>query len=306
MISNLRVAFILNGKAGSCDTAEVSKAAKRFAEKNGAIADIHILGAASDLDAVVKGALNEGAQIVAGGGGDGTISAIAAALAGSDIPLGVLPLGTLNHFAKDLKIPLEVNEALKNIFAGTPRHIDVGEVNGRVFINNSSVGLYPRIVQDRDALRRHGYSKWFALMRASIRKVIAYSLVRVSLTTGDGKKLTRSTPFVFVGNNKFEMSGLRLGTRDRLDGGRLWVCLAPEAGRLKLAVLAVLALVGRLRQRDLVVFEVTEVELAIRRKHQKVSTDGEVFLLEAPLHYRCRPGALRVLLPRDETGASPA
>jgi diacylglycerol kinase family enzyme len=304
VIRTKRVAFILNGKAGSCDPAKVSEAAKRVAEKNGALSEVHI-NADSDLHALVKGALKDGAQIVVGGGGDGTISAIAGALIGSDVPLGVLPLGTLNHFAKDLKIPLGLDEALENIFMGAESRIDVGEVNGRVFINNSGVGLYPRVVEERQAIQKHGYPKWLALARATIREVKAHSLVRVSLTTRDGRKFTRVTPFLFVGNNEFKISGLRIGTRERLDDGWLWVCLAPEAGRLQLAAMTVLALAGLLRKRDLESFKATGVELTTWRKHQKVSSDGEVVLLDTPLHYSCRPGALRVIVPLNEAGSAP-
>jgi diacylglycerol kinase family enzyme len=211
--------------------------------------------------------------------------------------LGVLPLGTLNHFAKDLKIPLDLGDSLANLFGGVTRSIDVGEVNGQVFINNSGVGLYPRIVQDREVIQKHGYPKWLALAQAAIRKLWTYSLIRVSLITGDGAKLIRSTPFVFVGNNKFETSGLRIGTRQRLDGGKLWICLAPEAGPLKLAALTAFALVGRLRKGDLVAFEAAEVVVAVERKHQKVSHDGEVSSLESPLKYKCRAKALRVIVP---------
>ena len=119
--------------------------------------------------------------------------------------------------------------------------------------------------------------------------------------TSDGKKLTRSTPFVFVGNNKFEISGLRIGTRERLDEGKLWICLAPDAGRLKLALLATYALVGRSKP-DMVAFEVTDVEVATRRKHQIVSSDGEVFLLDSPLKYKCLPKALKVIVPQEAVG----
>ncbi|MDB5595861.1 MAG: sphingosine kinase [Hyphomicrobiales bacterium] len=296
---HLRVTFILNGKSGSCEIAEVAQALKRVATENGAVATLRILEAGSDIAALVKGALTDGAQVVVAGGGDGTISAVAAALIGSNIPLGVLPLGTLNHFAKDLKIPLGLNDALANVFVGTHHYVDVGEVNGQVFLNNSGIGLYPRLVQDREAIQRHGYPKWVALAQAAIKKLRTYSLIRVSLITGDGKKLTRSTPFVFVGNNKFEISGPQIGSRKRLDGGQLWICLAPEAGRLKLAALAAFALLGRLRERDLVAFEAHEVEVATRRKHQQVSHDGEVSLLDSPLSFRSRPRTLLVIVPTD-------
>lgn len=299
MTPNLGVTFILNSKSGSYDAAEVSKAAKRVAEQNGAVATVCILAAGSDLDTLVKDAIKDGAQIVVGGGGDGTISAIAAALIDSNVPLGILPLGTLNHFAKDLKIPLGLNEALANVFVGAHHYVDVGEVNGQVFINNSGVGLYPRIVQDREAIQKRGYPKWLALAQATIGKLMTFSLIRMSLVTGDGQKVIRFTPFVFVGNNKFEISGLRMGTRERLDGGLLWICLAPEAGRLKLAALAAFAIFGCLRERDLVAFEAIEVEVATRRERQEVSHDGEVSLLDNPLNYRSRPRALRVIVPSD-------
>lgn len=276
------------------------------AAQNGAVASIEVLDAGTKVDELVKRALRDGAEIVVAGGGDGTISAVAAALAGSDVPLGVLPLGTLNHFAKDLEIPLALGEAMANIFEGAPLRVDVGEVNGRVFINNSGIGLYPQIVQSREAIQKHGYPKWLALARAAIRKLRAYSMVRVSLTTRDGRKLDRFTPFLFIGNNRFEISGLRAGTRKRLDAGHLWVCLAPEAGRLELAALATLALFGRLRERDLVAFEAMEVEVATRRKRQHVSLDGEVCLLETPLEYRARPRALLVIVPRNALNATAA
>src|SRR5205085_3689399 len=103
------------------------------------------------------------------GGGDGTQSAIASRLAGTQLVHGVLPLGTLNHFAKDLGIPLQLDEAVRTLAEGRVLEVDVGEVNGRVFINNSSLGLYPEIVRERELQQmRLGKSKWRALASASL------------------------------------------------------------------------------------------------------------------------------------------
>ena len=96
------------------------------------------------------------------------MNAVASRLAGTNKVFGVLPLGTLNHFAKDLNIPLELGAAVDNIVAGAVSRVDVGEVNGRVFLNNSSIGLYPQIVLRRDLQRQHGRPKWIAFISANI------------------------------------------------------------------------------------------------------------------------------------------
>jgi diacylglycerol kinase family enzyme len=121
----------------------VSEAIERIAADHGAEAHIHHLQQGMDIAALVRTALRNGATAVVGGGGDGTISAVASELVGSDVPLGILPLGTLNHFAKTLNLPLTLEEAITNLITGETRDIDVGHVNGRVFLNNSGIGLYP-------------------------------------------------------------------------------------------------------------------------------------------------------------------
>jgi diacylglycerol kinase family enzyme len=108
-------------------------------------------------------------DIVVVGGGDGSVSAAASVLAGSNISLGILPLGTLNHFARDLGLPLELEGAVRLIAAGRVRLVDVGEVNGRVFLNNSSLGIYPHLVAERDRYRRHGPARWLAAVFALCR-----------------------------------------------------------------------------------------------------------------------------------------
>ena len=104
------------------------------------------------------------------GGGDGSIRAVAGVLADSDVPLGVVPLGTLNHFAKDLGIPLKVEDAAATIAAGRTRLVDLAEVNGETFINNSSIGIYPYMVIDRERRRaQHKLTKWMAMVPAFFR-----------------------------------------------------------------------------------------------------------------------------------------
>jgi diacylglycerol kinase family enzyme len=253
---------------------------------------------------LVRRALSNGARAVVAGGGDGTVGSVAGALAGTDRPLGVLPLGTLNHFAKDLGIPLGLEEAARNVCEGREVLVDVGEVNGQVFVNNSSLGLYPRIVRRREKLQeREGSGKWSAFVRASLAMLRRYPFLSVRLDA-DGRRISRKTPFVFVGNNEYQMESLQMGGRRCLDAGRLSLYVAHRTGRLGLLRLALSALFGRLRQaEDFDSLCAREVWVETRRPRRlPVATDGEVTVMTTPLHYRVRPRALRVIVPKEESG----
>jgi diacylglycerol kinase family enzyme len=243
-------------------------------------------------------AVCERSRLVVAGGGDGTVNAVASALVGTAVALGVLPLGTLNHFAKDLHLPLDVAGAVQTIGAGHTVWVDVGEVNGHIFLNNSSLGLYPRIVRHRQHQEeRLGRGKWPALLWATLVFFYRYPFVTLRLCL-DHTELVQRTPFVFIGNNAYQWDLFKLGTRVRLDAGILSLYLAPYAGRLGLLALAVRGVLGRLRRgTDFETLCVPEVVVETRRKRVLVATDGEVRVMETPLHYRIRPGALRVVVP---------
>ncbi len=252
----------------------------------------------SQLTAAAREGVARGERVVVAGGGDGAIGAVAAAVADSPATLGVLPLGTFNHFAKDLGIPLDLREAVRVLLAGRTVSIDAGDVNGRVFVNNASLGVYPRIVEGRRTLRRLGWNKWTAFawaVAASLRRY-PYLSVRVEAA---GARVLRTTPFVFIGNNEYEVEGLRLGARARLDGGELWLYVAPHrASRWALMRLALRAILGRLRQeRDFYAAPSAEIWVETRRKRIRVALDGELTVLESPLHFRVRRQALRVIAP---------
>jgi len=252
----------------------------------------------SELAHLAKRAVAAGAKLVVAAGGDGTVSTVAGALAGSASTLGVLPLGTLNHFARDLGIALDIPAAVVNTLQGRPRLIDAGEVNGRLFLNNSSIGLYPAMVHRRtQQQRRLGRGKWQAMLWAAHTVLGSHPFMDLTLEV-DGVAHRRRTPFVFVGNNVYEMQGFNIGRRARLDAGVLSVYLTQRTDRRRLLGLALRALAGRLKQaRD---FEATTAaRLRIESRHTRllVSTDGEVASFDLPLEYRVRPGALRVVAP---------
>ena len=170
-------------------------------------------------------------------------------------------------------------------------------MNGRVFLNNSSVGLYPQIVREREREQQHGRSKWVAFAHATARVLRRGVTLHVEVQADRGGPRRLDTPFLFVGNNPYQITGLEIGKRARLDCGTLWLCAAPRASRLKLVVLALGALFGRLSPADLTQRDVKEALIRTHRRRVHVATDGEVSLMQTPLHYRIRPAALRVMVP---------
>ena len=225
------------------------------------------------------------------------MSTVGAQLAGSGKVLGVLPLGTLNHFAKDLNIPLEIEAAVENILAGHVVSIDVAEVNGRVFLNNSSIGLYPKMVLRREAQRKYGRSKWLAMISALYQSLRRYGVLHVRITA-DGQRFRRRTPILFVGNNEYQIEGRHLGGRHALNRGRLSLYVLHNTGVWGLLKFTLRALFRRAwRIKDFDALQVREIMVEARRKRLRVALDGEVADIETPLLYRIRSGALRVIVP---------
>ena len=260
-------------------------------------ARIMLLWNRQTMTKIAYDAVCQGCQTVVAAGGDGTVSAVAAALVNTPASLGVLPLGTLNHFARDLRLPLDVEAAIDAIAQGKTAQVDAGEVNGKTFINNSSIGIYPNIVILRDRGRRLGYGKWVAFARATLMvlKRFPFWTVRVKV---DGRSIKQKSPFVFVGNNEYQAQGLEIGRRERIDSGHLFLYLGAHATRSGFIWMAVSALFGHLdKARSLEMVCADEAWVETRHKHIRVSTDGEVARMRSPLHYRVLPQALKVIVP---------
>ena len=231
------------------------------------------------------------------GGGDGTIRTVAGAIVGQRIPLGIIPLGTLNHFAKDLGVPLSLDDAIETIAAGVHRDVDVGEVNGEIFINNSSIGIYPYLVLDRERRRaRRGISKWPAMFLAGLRAIRNLPLQRLRIRAGDWQDAVRS-PCVFIGNNRYDLKGPSFGGRERLDAGELCLCVAEQQSRMALLWLGAKSVIGVVDHRDLRILTLAALEVDSRRKRLLVACAGEIQVMQTPLKYRTRPAALRMLAP---------
>jgi diacylglycerol kinase family enzyme len=294
---------IINGSAGSGhDDEQADNLRTKFAAQ-GFEARVTLAAGGEDMIAAARQALADGLPIVVAGGGDGTINAVASVMAGTGVAFGVLPLGTLNHFAKDVGIPLELDAALATVASAARKTVDVGQVNDRIFLNNSSLGLYPDIVRDREKQQsRLGRGKWLAALWATICALRRYPFLNLRLTLDDGAEHQRRTPFVFIGNNAYTMEGFSIGVRERLDAGKLSLYVAQRPGRLGLLRLGWSALWGRLAQeRDFDVIDAEGIVIETRHKRLRVATDGEVTVMAAPLHYRIRPAALTVIVPEPAT-----
>ena len=227
---------------------------------------------------------------IAVAGGDGTLSSVAGLMAGTKAVFAPLPGGTLNHFTKDLGIPQDMDTAIARLSRAKVRTVDVAEVNGTVFINNSSIGLYPSSLRMRDRFERY-VGKWTAAVVASIRALVRFRTYTVTI---DGE--TFHTPFVFVGNNAYSISGPGGVARTVLTKGVLSVFIARTTSRLALFKIALFALVGKAYLLDeFDKRETARVTIASKRSRLSVSRDGEVVRVAPPLAYASRPGDLRIL-----------
>lgn len=290
--------FILNASAGTNSSSPIApQICELCAAAN---VDVRIVEASSgeEIRSAARDAIRDGADAVVAGGGDGTINTVATELAGSGIPLGILPLGTLNHFAKDLDIPLDMDAAVKVVLEGHTKRVDLGEVNGRPFLNNSSLGLYARIVRLRERHPARGLLKWFVAAWAMLKVLEKNPVLTLRIEAKEDSEVIR-TPLLLVSNNAYRMAGLDAGSRDTLTAGRLSVYVVKGEGRMKLLRLALRIATGQEPDdQDLAVYEVTELTVESDNGHLWIARDGEVERMEGPYNYRIRPEVLKVLVPQ--------
>lgn len=298
------VVVLMNAKAGSgaSEAASLRAEVERALAAAGIDASVRPTAGPKLAEAAAAAAREPAVTMVVAAGGDGTVGATANALAGTSTVLGVLPCGTFNHFARALGMPTDLGAAAEALSNGEAQRVDVAEVNGQVFVNNSVLGAYPSMVAIRDRLRsERGWGKVRAAPVAAWRVLRNLPVHRLDLAS-DGRVLGRHvrTPLLFVGNGVYANEGGGLGDRDSITDGRLGVAVAHAVSRRAIVGLAVRALVtGAEGVDELDQHEVPELVVASRSNHLLVALDGEIRRLSTPLRYRSRPGDLRVLVPAD-------
>ena len=248
------------------------------------------------MDAAVRTVADRPLVVI--GGGDGTLGSAAGILARSGTALGLLPLGTRNHLARQLGIPLDLPGAAKLIARGPQRRIDIARVNDRVFVNNASIGFYPELVERRDDM---ALPKTLAALPAAFAALERMPHHRLRLAM-PGRDKHVVTPMLFVGNNRYMLAAGRIGQRAALDDGVLSVYAVASRRRLALIGFALRTLVGRADpQRDFAAIgDTPALTVTGPRRTIEVALDGEVRTLAVPLDFAIEPQALSVIAPLEQ------
>ena len=251
------------------------------------------------LDDRIADAMASDAETLVAAGGDGTVTALAGAIVDSDKTLAILPMGTANLLARDLNIPLDLEEWLSNLARMEPRHIDVGAVNGQTFLHKVVIGFVPGIAAGRELLRgREGVGAKLGFLRYFFRRLFRSRRLAVEITHADGERQIHRVQAVAVASNAYEEGFARFFSRPRLDAGILTLYILKHLGLRDLFRLSLGFLFGRWRSDEaLQVESVAAVTIRSRKKTLKVMLDGEIVALEPPLAFSIRPGALKVLAP---------
>ena len=302
----MNVTVLVNRGSGTVKRKNLTaESLRELFHKAGTKADVRLIPGGEICDAA-RDAVKAGTGAVVAGGGDGTVRAVASVLVDGEVPLGVLPLGTLNHFASDLKIPTDLEAAARVISGAQVQRLDVGEVNGEIFLNNSSLGFYPPIIQARDQeMRRSRHGKWVSMAIATFKLLPKLRSLHVRISSGDWH-VERKTQALFVGNNEYKLSAFNHSAPRRTeDSGHLYLYLARSRSRLGLVGLALAGLVRDIKRAESVEEQrLPEFKVEVRHKRAiPVAFDGEVSVMRPPLQYRTRPRALPVILPPPEPEA---
>ena len=289
--------LFLNPSAGAkLPVTEVS-AIEAAAEEGGL--EVYRLGRNVDCSAVIRERMQMGRNLFVAAGGDGTISHVIQALVNTEATLGVLPLGTFNHFARDLGIPLDWRAAMEIALSGTRRQIDTGRINERFFINNLSIGLYPELVARREE-RGRDYPRWKARIYGAVATLRKYPHVTLAIETEYLHEVIRTQVFV-VSNNSYDLSRMGIDApRNTLEEGRLSVYWLPSVSRIALARFLAHYLAGRVRNTPgFRSFRTTRLRMQSPRKHLHLGVDGEVVTIVPPLIITVVPRSLLVKVPRE-------
>ena len=256
--------------------------------------------AATARDAVQRARAQQGVVVAAGG--DGTLNAVAQAVLGSGCAFGVLPQGTFNYFGRSHGIPQDTAEAMQVLLQSPAQPVQAGLVNDRVFLVNASVGLYPRLLEEREGWkRRFGRSRLVALGAGLATLLRGYRSLRLQLEV-QGRTQQLRTPTLFVGNNALQLQQLGFPEAQQVEQGALAAVVLRPVGRAAMLWLMLRGAFGQLGQADQVLsFACARLQAQLgwppTVRRVKVATDGEVLRLPLPLRFRVAPEPLWLIRP---------
>lgn len=295
-----KIGAVLNSESGILSPVQKSERLKKLKDElSGKTAPrclsvISGKGIGREVNRMVR---EEKVDILVAGGGDGTISTAADIVAGSDTVLLILPIGTKNNFAADLNLPSDPIEIIRTLdHAPLVQKVDTGTVNGRVFINNATIGVYPKLVEEREQkVKKRGWNKWRAKAAAFFNVLRRFPLVRVTVQA-ENFNAKIYTPFLFVGNNEYEEIPGKSYSRRNLDQGKLWLCMLRSPRIWSVYTLAFEVSLRNVREAEnLDIRLLEEVTVVPRRNTVAVAVDGENMQMKSPLQFRIRKKNLRVI-----------
>mgnify|MGYP000022190223 CR=1 FL=1 len=294
-----RICVLANPKSGrnSRDRDAIARAMAVF----GPHATLRHWRSGEDLDVVVRRLVAEGFQTIVAAGGDGTVTGVAHALLGTRVALGVLPLGTFNFFARGLHLPEDPEGAAQAILGGQVRRISVGTVNGQVFLNNASLGIYPRILQAREeSYARWGRSRLLAYWTV-LKTLVRYQAARRVIVTVEGQTRNLRSPLIFVARSAYQLQRFGLTGGKAISDDRFAVFIALGGTRWHLLKLALHLALGRvIPGQDVEVLTTRQMEVRTAKRRPNVAFDGEKRRMLAPLLFEIQPDALSIILPAEK------
>ncbi|WP_336929149.1 diacylglycerol/lipid kinase family protein [Acinetobacter tandoii] len=241
---------------------------------------------------------SESIGVIVAAGGDGTLNAVAKALLGSNIPLGILPLGTFNYVARVLNIPLEIMQAAEVIATGQIRSIHVAKINDQIYLNNASLGLYPLFIQRRE-LYNAKFGRFPLHAYTSGLDVLIRDRKELKLEVEvDGKIYPVKTPLIFFGNNQLQLAEMKLRIAKCAEQGQVAGVVVAKSDKLTLFRMLLQLIRGELEQApDVYSFAADDVKVFSRREKLTVALDGEIVEMRPPLHITVQKNAVNIMVP---------
>lgn len=292
------ICIVMNSGSGKKDTSQIpDRIAAAFGRADVSYR-LDIVKSGADITDTAQRAVEEGFSTIVAAGGDGTICAVASVVRNSGRKMGIIPLGTFNYFARSLDIPVEVEDAVDVIVAGSERHVPIATINNRVFLNNSSLGAYPEILKNREEIyARWGRSRVAAYWSVFKTLVMLRRPLKLQIVT-QGETRDVTTPLVFAVNNAFQLEQIGLAGREEVAQGKLVLFIAPNSGRLGMLRHALALIAGNATQdRNFDIMAADHIRIETRRGARMVACDGERTRMKSPFELQVHPRELCVTVP---------
>lgn len=295
--------IVLNAGSGRDDAAQTGATIERVLSEAGREHHLRLVESPARLQDIARSTVAEARAsggVVVAAGGDGTINAVAHATLGSGCAFGVLPQGTFNYFSRTHGIPFDTEAATRLLLRARAQPVQVGLVNERPFLVNASLGLYPQLLEDREAYKRQfGRSRPVAFISGLITLLRQHSQLRLDVEH-DSRTRSLRTPTLFVANNALQLQQVGIAEAPALEQGRLVALVLRPVGTLTMLGLLARGAFGRLGEADDVerfTFRRIVVQPRRGKRRVKVATDGEIVWLPSPIVFEIAPESLYLLKP---------